>query len=159
MECRKYVNEKYAINGRCVGSDPLSPDDVIENNNTLQLEFDYKGNNDSGCKIEDINYKKDLEAMTKATNQKSEGIGNLEKEYWLASRDTYSYSDGASVAIFKVNSNGILDSFTVWAGYSNDSVITNRNSYGLRPVINLYLNVLTNYGDGSENNPFKLVEK
>lgn len=43
--------------------------------------------------------------------------------------------------------------------FTGGYIATNKRTRGIRPVITLFDNIKTNEGDGSETNPFKLVEQ
>lgn len=158
-ECRKYVNTEYAISGRCVGSNPLNPDDQ-DNMETVKFPFQFNGSKESGCKIEDENYKIDCKAMTTATSQNKNGVATLNKRFWLASRDTSFKVRSAEFSVRKTTG------FDTGAGvgrellmsfYDNNQLDTDERYSGLRPVITLKYNIETSEGDGSEIAPFKLL--
>lgn len=135
-ECRKYINSLYATSGRCVGSNPLSPDDDTVSDTT------------------DGNYTTDYNAMQAATSRNTSGIHAIGKVYWLASR--YYYPVNFTVRC--VNANGDPDNrvlhWTVYpAGYSYDA----EHAAGVRSVVTLVSGIQTSSGDGSETNAYKLV--
>jgi len=156
-ECRKYVNTSYATSGRCVGSNPLNPDDAITD--TVTLQFTYNGSAESGWKVADTNYETDYNTMKIATNQNDLGIHDIEKKYWIASRNVASNSSNVDFFVRYVRADGVNDSrdfcFITSGGTSNPY----SNSYGIRPVITLISDIQTSSGDGSEGNAFKLVAK
>ncbi len=92
--CRKYVNDKYAISGRCVGSDPLNPDDNTTEH--YMLSANYNGSKDSGCKVGISTWNTDDEAMRNAKSQGG-GIQNKGGKYWYASRAVQDPNSGTDV--------------------------------------------------------------
>ena len=117
------------------------------------LQFPYNNTTESGCKVSDDNYELDYNAM------KAARIENIEKYYWLASRNVASDSNDAKFSIWYVNTNGINDKCTLWKMSSDGTMVPNYVMSGLRPVITLYSDIKTNTGNGSIESAFELVEK
>ncbi len=95
--CSNYVDTRYAIKGRSVGSDPKNPKDTATS--TVVLDFEYNGSTDSGCKIADNNYEIDSNKLNGATSQNENGIRDIGKNYWLASRFVQFSSDQVYFAV------------------------------------------------------------
>ena len=112
-------------------------------------------------KITDLkkDYQKDFNAMKLATNQNVNGIYNISKTYWLASRRVDSGAQAAGFVIRNITSSGDESYGDLWCVYSNNSSYANTYSYGIRPIITLKSNITTSDGDGSVYNPYKLVKK
>ena len=156
-ECRKYVNTKYAQSGRCVGSDPLSPDDAVTE--TVTLKFTYNDTTESGCKVGDYNEETDFNAMKNATNQNAEGIHKASTYYWLASRYVSSDSNVAHFVVRYVYVNEVKDADDLWRVTSDGFSGPYRRNGGFRPVVTLYSDIQTSAGNGSEGSAFELVAK
>jgi len=163
-ECRKYVNTLYTKDlnsGRCVGSNPLSPDDTTTD--TFMLQFEYNGTKESGLKVgdEEEYWKIDANAMDKATSNNVNGIKNLGKAYWLATRCVWSYSDKAYFNIRRVETDGSVSGS--WAIYflrsTGPDEAVKTSTCGLRPIITLDSNIKTNNGNGTEKRAFELMPK
>jgi len=154
---RKYVNPIYATSGRCVGSNPTSPDDAITD--TVTLQFEYNGDTESGVKVEEENFNNDYDAMMKATNHSKDGINNIDKAYWLASRQVNSYDNHANFLIRHVNSSGIATGGSLYHIYSTNDLKLNSGEMGLRPVITLKTGIQTYSSTGSAQDAYKLIIK
>ena len=152
--CNNYADTRYAISGRCVGTDPINPKDTITQTEILQ--FEYNGTTDSGCKIEGEGSGWDDYAMEIATSQNSEGIKNIGKAYYLGRRSVTSSSNGTDFFLRVIRSNGSLNSICLWSVKPTVSY-PNSTSAGIRPVITLQSGIQTSSGDGSEGSPYELV--
>ena len=145
----KYLNSSYAIDARCVGSNPIDknsePSDYAEN--TWGENF--------GVKIEDNNYETDYNTLS------SLEMIETEAPYWLASRyieyeDLYGGSNINRVICYvrMVGQEALpiyKDGWGIyWLDYSNE--VTN----GLRPVFLLKGNLHIVSGDGkSESTAYR----
>ena len=158
-ECRKYVNTAYAISGRCVGSNPINPEDKVTK--TATLYFTHNDTTDSGCKEGDTEYETDYNAMEKATSQNVNGIHNINQYYWLASRRVYcDYSDAYFyVRIVDPASSDKAGMVDMLAISSNGNATPYRFSIYLRPVVKLFSDIKISNGDGSQANPYELIAK
>ena len=155
---RNYVNDRFAISGRCVGSDPINTDDTVTELETLQFTPNgYTDGNVGAYKLND-KWGTDYQAMVAATSQKTEGINSIGKEYWLASRRADSYSTYASFYMRTVYSDGELSYSDLWFVHLSGESYPYSKSYGVRPVITLKSGIQTKSGDGSETSPFILEE-
>jgi hypothetical protein len=158
----EYKNTNFSSMGRCVGSVPNNPssESGMYNGEGLAINKNFKD--------KDTNYGTDYNKM-KLING---GIHNIERNYWLASRDIYVHNlnrsqiarvpEGINVyfSMNYIETNGNLVnsssenclSNTHTGGAKSSKVIT----YGLRPVFNLKdLKVIS--GDGTENNPYNIT--
>lgn len=91
-EAEKYVNEKYAYDGRCVGSLPIVQNGIFINKNkaaekTITLPSAWTkptgwANYETGCYDTDTNYVIDKTAL----NVEESNIWVTGENYWLASR-------------------------------------------------------------------------
>lgn len=147
-ECRKYVNSSYAIEGRCVGSNPLN-------------SVDQSTTNTGGWKETDENYEIDYNTM-KTLGIHVGGGAN----YWLASREITTDSDGSKNYCIRHVYLGTIESMygqvrssylcrIYYEGNQYKNAINNK----LRPVITLYSDIQTSAGDGSSGNPYQLVAR
>ena len=148
--CRNYVDTRYAITGRSVGSDPVNPDVLSEMENLL-----LSGYEDKEVYKTDGNLNTDLLAMYAPLEQ----IHNIGVDYWLASRLLGNQQDGALLMVYYMGSNGQVMSNNNFLWQCTDSGLSMPKSYtrGVRPVITLKNGIQTNIGDGSEDLPFELV--
>ena len=153
-ETEKYrkKNDGIAELARCVGSIPDNPN--YDAAGMFTSSGSWFASYNRTFKDEDENYKADYDQMTAL------GINNIEKWYWLASRevdsdDGYSYYD---ICVRSVNSNsGLLGSHNLcYMDY--DGIITvNEFEDGLRPVFRLKSGIKITSGDGSKDNPYTLA--
>ncbi len=154
--CANYVNPSYAISGRCVGSNPTNPADATVEYETLP--FEYKGSTASGCKKLDNNYLADYNAMKEiSTIENPNGIHNIGKYYWLASRNVvfdggYKYFYLRAVATEGNVENGNF----FWRLDSNEGSLMCAIPRCVRPCITLKTDIKTNRGDGTSANPYEL---
>ncbi len=155
--CSNYVDTRFAISGRCVGSDPINPKDTVTE--TVTLEFEHNGSYESGCKIGEDNetgkFNLDYNAMVAATNKNTNGINNIGKYYWLASRCVTTDNTGAYFAVRQVSDSG-SDTVYLFLGMGWYADFPYMDA-GVRPVITLKSGIQTNSGNGSESSPYELV--
>ncbi len=160
---RYYVNPKYAISGRSVGSNPITPDDNETKTEKL-IKSDYpKGSDnwDSGCILfNDYNTttKYDRDLMSSLNNET-----NAEDTFWFASRLGYCNEYGARFSTDYGKKDGSLYSCNFWAmgdGELNGIISSNPGEFthGVKPVITINPNVQTQSGNGEESTPFILVD-
>ena len=155
---RNYVDTRYAISGRSVGSDPVNPDDTVTE--LLELKFTPNGYTDGivGAYISNEKYELDNNAMKTAISQNPNGICEIKDAYWLASRYNYSYSADADLRVRYViaSGEGVYDD-ALWLVRSTGESYPLSLSKGVRPVITLKPGIQTSAGDGSEGSPYELV--
>ncbi|MFR2534139.1 MAG: hypothetical protein ACLTEH_02880 [Clostridia bacterium] len=139
-EAMAYLNTNYAIDARCVGTNPQ--DKNLDTSKTVPLQFVPNGwaTKESGCKDEDMYFETDYDAM-KASN-----IHKTGEYYWLASRYIDEFSSSSDFRVRCVRSNSDYTSYTIC--YVAGAAIGNTHSYGLRPCIKLKENVKVVSGDG-----------
>jgi len=147
-EAMMYLNADYALNARCVGSNPI--DKTIEENV-------YKEKNTSiSAKIGDNNSTEDVNQM------KNIGILKSNDAYWLASRwflpkvsASGSYYEYFYMRI--VYTNGEADYGIMFRIQSNttNSDMYGSVTYGLRPCFKLDTDIIKiTCGDGTSQNPY-----
>ncbi len=155
--CKNYINIAYtkdAYSARCVGSNPITPEDVIANDETEKFKWN---NVDSGFKVKDDNYLIDYNAMKESKNRNENGI--VQEDCWLASRHVYSADDGANFNVrFIIDENNQYGR-SICAISPSGYLVTSSHSKGVRPVITLKNNIQTDSGDGNKNSPFNLIEQ
>ena len=144
---------QIAERARCVGTDPIDSEDINETTFTYNSRFwttkDY--GIDKKLKVSDENYKKDYNQMT------SLGIGNIEKEYWLASRYAWPGQQGATFCVRFINNSGIWNNEQMWVLNIMSSKITSYpNSKGFRPVFCLSKDAKIIGGEGTKDLPYEL---
>lgn len=165
--CRSFMNSVYAVGGRCVGSDPLSPDDTTSEYYTLP--FEAGGSYDSGCLVSDENYLTDVRAMTEVTSQ-GENLLGCNAIYWLASRknkylDQLTGEDFVYFSLHWIDTLGELDVRLPLQNPEGEAVMFSSSAGGfgrkpglsVRPVIALKPDVMCS-GDGSVGAPFVLKD-
>lgn len=159
--CNHYANNKdYAISGRCLGSNPISPKD----NSETQEHYSA-----GAMKNLDENYKYDLDVINKYS------LHSAGEETILASRNISVDSSWKSYYLRYITSSGdlkndklylysIVDSEDIEKGMKaiNPSINTNReartNSQYVRPVITLKEYIKVKGGDGTKDNPYILAK-
>ena len=145
----EYNNSTYSTRARCVGSHTIN---ISDNPGYFTSSYSYMSSYNGQFKNADENYKTDYEKMKVIR----EGIHNIGKNYWLASRKTYSDSDMSGFCVRFVNISGDFvgyDMCYVASGGFND---TRSNSLGLRPVFILKSGIKVTGGNGTESSPYTL---
>lgn len=154
--CFNYFNEKYALQYRSVGSHvgflgTYRKGDIYDDKNVCRYWTVY---------LPDTYYQDDIDAMTNATKYDNNGILTVESgDYWLASRGKATYSNEARVGLWCVKTTGSRSLVALSINSSGTTGLKRniKQTYGLRPVIKLKADILTDDGDGSLEKPFKLV--
>ena len=137
---------------RCVGSVPDNPNYDGAGMHTTQFGGSYSGT----LKDTDNNYEADYNQMQSIVIN-GQGIHNIGKKYWLASRFVSAYSSSSNFYVRSVSTSGGLSSNGLCRVYSGGT--TNGNSYdhGLRLVFRLKSGIKVTGGDGSKGNPYTLA--
>ena len=148
---RAYMDGRYAISARHVGTNPSSPADP-----SGWCDF-------HGAQVkcwERTVYTTDLNGMNAATSQGSGGIGRTNNEYFLISRQKYHGSNGDGsycVADSRtIGASGVSDRCPVSYGASSNRNYENTITDGVRPVITLSGGTLVT-GSGTAGNPWVIV--
>ena len=140
-----YNNSTYST-VRCVGSVPNNPNQDSAGYHTTQFGSEYDGQ----FKDTDTNYETDYEQMGTL------GIRNIGKNYWLASRYVYTYSNDLNFAVRQVSSSGNLSYNILCYVLSDGLTIASSYSYGLRPCFTLKSGIKITGGDGTSGSPYTL---
>ena len=161
---RYYINDKYAEKARCVGSNPITPDDN-ETRTEILVKSDYplgSGNYDSGCILFNDFEKTaryDYSLLPKL------GLDNFHgNSYWFAARIGYCDATSARFGAYWGGNEYSLQHDSFWAmgdAIYNDSIVSSspyEHTHGVRPVITLKSSVRTSSGNGSLELPFVLTE-
>lgn len=152
----EYLNKEYAIDARCIGSDPDSKES--ESGYFVGEEDWFLKEYTNIFKDKDENYKKDSEQM------KKNNLQNINKNYFLASRNVYSDSiitssgthAGVAFSIRTISKEGnVFDYYDIVNVYEGKSPIETNVNCGIRPVFTLNPNVKLSEGDGI-NIPYTL---
>ena len=156
-EAEKYRKKDDGIAevARCVGSVPDNPN--YDGAGMFTSGYGYMSGYNGTLKDTDNNYTADWNQMQNIVIN-GQGIHNIEKTYWLASRAVNANSINSGFSVRTVNTGGYLsalygpcivhsDGHTVGYSYAN----------GLRPVFHLKLGIKVIGGDGSEGNPYTLA--
>ena len=153
-EAEKYRKKDDGIAevARCVGSVPDNPNYDGAGMHTTQFGGSYSGT----LKDTDNNYEADWNQMQSIVIN-GQGIHNIGKYYWLASRDVYARSSLSYFDVRHVFTSGSLYDATLCEVYSDGSTAGTSYSYGLRPVFHLKSGIKVTGGDGSEGNPYTLA--
>ena len=155
-EAEKYRKKDDGIAevARCVGSMPDNPNYDGAGMHTQSDSWFSSYNNT--FKDEDTNYEADWNQMRSIVIN-GQGIHNIGKKYWLASRYVYAASSNSRFLVRVVSTSGNLSNYSLCSVYSDGS--TNGFSYddGLRLVFRLKSGIKVTGGDGSEGNPYTLA--
>lgn len=148
-EALLYKNDTYAIDARCVGSNPSNKNAEVLGPVTMQ--FEYNGSNIIDYKNEDNNYEIDQKAMQEA------GLWSIQEPYWLASRSIDSVATYCDFFTRLVNEAGEL-SGDYMGGVNFEGGNMGKRCYnGLRPCITLNSSVIKIVdGNGTSNQPYIL---
>lgn len=151
-EANNYLNETYATDTRCVGSNPSNKNSEITTTPTLPAE--WKGiDKITGIKWKDANYSSDQKVLNRIKNYR------LKKEYWLASRGgtlnleenvIYFYVRGVGTV------SGDLGDKSICMMNSNGTTSAYDYTFGFRPCIILKPEIKTVKGDGSSTDPYEI---
>ena len=152
IEAEKYrkKDDKITEFARCVGSDPVNPnnDDV----GMFTWNYNYATNYKGTLKNADSKYVIDWTQINKL------GINNINKVYWLASRRISSDSNGTTFYIRNTNDVDTGMSANLCNLSSSGRVFSNEfSSYSLRIVMKLKDNIKVITGDGTFTNPYTLA--
>ena len=165
-EAGKYVNKKYAYDGRCVGSIPTVANGMFVDKNRLKdSEENIRDtistvvlppsewtsytrptdwtSDDTGCYDTDTNYTLDQTALKEAN------MWTTGQFYWLASRLVHPYSSYVNLDVHYVNTSGSLSNYGMCNVYSDGNTRGHSSTYGLRPCISLKSDIIRiTGGDG-----------
>ena len=147
---RYATSSPYAIDGRCVGSVPTVGADGkfnaknTENVGPVELQFTSEAEGANNMKDDDENYKTDQTAMETA------GLWTTGEEYWLASRNVYSFPSLCYFFVRIVFTSGSLTDNNLCIVYSFGSTSGDSYGSGLRPCISLRSDIKVTGGDGKE---------
>ena len=139
-EAMKYKNDTYALDARCVGSNPK--------NKNAEVTSIFEN---TGFKNTDYNYKEDWEQMKKLSN-----VAYIGKQYWLASRHIED-SAGTYIGVRYVHDSREL--FLIGtANFVHNGAIygDGQAERGLRPCITLKQELIITGGNGTKDNPYTL---
>ncbi len=148
-EALLYKNEKYALDARCVGSNPNNKNAEVLGPITMQ--FEYNGSNIIDYKNEDNNYETDQKAMKEA------GLWSIQEPYWLASRSIDSVETYCDFLVHIVNKEGELSRDYMGGVNSKGGNMGTKCYNGLRPCITLnsYIVKIID-GNGTSEQPYIL---
>ena len=143
---------------RCVGSVPDNPN--YDGAGMYTQSDSWFSSYNNTFKNIDKNYIEDWNQMQSIVID-GQGIHNIGKYYWLASRTvtTYSYSSSyySSFGLSIVRTIDSLGSYYLCNVSSDGSPYGNSASSGLRLVFRLKSGIKVTGGDGSEENPYTLA--
>lgn len=161
--CEKYVNDSYAIFGRCLGSNPLDPKDKTTQYHTLLAN--YNGSKETGLKEASEDYKIDEEALTSFNKDWTSTAGSSGD--WMACRRIEAdLNNGSMLTLFFYrggNPSSIVTNYMIRIYpqgnifFPEEKQIVRSITGTVRPIITLFNSIETDDGDGSKNDPFKLV--
>lgn len=161
--CNHFANNKdFAISGRCIGSNPVSPKD------NAQTEEHYSS---GALKLTDENYKYDIDVINKYS------LHSAGEETLLASRyskkegndtvyQTYMYLRNISTSgdikeegelLYSVPSEGMQAMAQSISNMDMTNSHTTMSNY-IRPIITLKQEVKIKGGDGTKDNPYILAK-
>ena len=159
-EAMKFYNNKYIVDARCVGSNPIdksteTKEFAIIPDGVCKDSFRPQPGDVTNIKDEDDNYETDYNTL------QSLNILTVNRNYWLASRYNEvgpAYSAYNTLLFFLDNDGSNFYSYTtdgavIVTGYEVDNLIIN----ALRPVFTLKGNLKVVSGDGaSESTAYRL---
>ena len=153
-EAEKYRKKDDGIAevARCVGSVPDNPNYDGAGMHTTQFGGSYSGT----LKDTDNNYEADYNQMQSIVVN-GQGIHNIGKNYWLASRYAYAASSYGDFSVRHVNSSGGLYAYYLCQVYSDGGTNGISFGFGLRLVFRLKSGIKVTGGDGSIDNPYNLA--
>ena len=153
-EAEKYRKKDDGIAeiARCVGSVPDNPNYDGAGMHTTQFGGSYSGT----LKDTDNNYTADWNQMQSIVIN-GQGIHNIGKYYWLASRYVRAGSSTSDFSVRSVRTSGSLSNNYLCFVGSAGSPGGISYSNGLRPVFHLKSGIKVTGGDGSEGNPYTLA--
>ena len=153
-EAEKYRKKDDGIAevARCVGSVPDNPNYDGAGMHTTQFGGSYSGT----LKDTDNNYTADWNQMQSIVIN-GQGIHNIGKYYWLASRIVGASSGSSNFCVRFVYTSGGLSYHNLCNVDSDGGTYGLSHSYGLRPVFHLKSGIKVTGGDGSEGNPYTLA--
>ena len=102
-KAQEYLNPTYATSSRCVGSKPDEPDWDTEEMFIADSSYTYMESYNNMLKSADTNYQVDYNQMETLV------ITIASSDYWLASRNIFSKSNGSSFNVCDVDVSGNLD--------------------------------------------------
>ncbi len=154
-----YINPKYAISARTIGSNPENREDTTTS--TITTPFKYNGSTiNTGFKKEDNFYEKDFNALNTSINQDTNGIAKIDVSYFLGSRYVYTNPNDCVVCYIRtIDTNGSLNTSRIVAcsdGAGLSDTWGMCATSGVRPVIKLINDIKILDGDGSKDNPYIL---
>lgn len=150
-EVEKYINKTYAVDARCVGSNPINKS--AEKEGPVVLPFYLNGSNTIDLKNTDENYKTDR-AQMEANNLLITG-----EYYWLASRIVHTASPNFNLSINVVGSGGEELEGCLLQVNNSGFYPHQTASVGIRPCISLKSEVIKIIdGDGTKESPY-IIEK
>ena len=155
-ECAKYLNTTYATSARCIGSDPLSPHNTDEELVNLDKYGNLKWQSHG---------ESDLDALEKIVRDLPESA-----DFWMATKAYEKIEENSTYSDY-----GLLyceNGKSVWNKRSPCpiSILYERYLYpsepkpyirkcGLRVVFTLKDNLTIDSGDGTKDNPYKLIPR
>ena len=153
--CSNYVNPTYATSGRCVGSNPTRPEGTKE---LYSGSYNYIGLYANDLIKDDTEYESDFNALKGATHQNTDGIWNINKEYWLASRYVSSTTSRTDVYVRFMYAAGTANHNPLWFVRSSGSTTPYSSNSAVRVVITLKSGIKTSDGTGGSGSPYELVQ-
>ena len=149
---RKKEEDGIAEVARCVGSVPDKPNYDEAGMHTTLFGGSYSGT----LKDKDTNYEADWNQMQNIVIN-GQGIHNIGKDYWLASRFVVAYSSYSAFRVRRVYTSGYLGTNDLCYVNSDGNASGHSRDCGLRLVFRLKSGIKVTGGDGSEGNPYTLA--
>ena len=155
-EAEKYRKKDDGIAevARCVGSVPDNPN--YDGAGMHNSSYSYMASYNNTLKDTDTNYEVDWNQMQSIVIN-GQGIHNIGKNYWLASRRASAISSKSYFNVRGGHKSGGLNNTSLCYVYSNGNTYGYSYSGGLRLVLHLKSGIKVTGGDGSEGNPYTLA--
>ena len=155
-EAEKYRKKDDGIAelARCVGSMPDNPN--YDGAGMYTRSDSWFSSYNNTLKDTDTNYEADWNQMQSIVIN-GQGIHNIGKKYWLASRIVNAYSTNSYFSVRYVRANGTLNYSDLCFVRSDGNAFGYSRDNGLRLVFRLKSGIKVTGGDGSEGNPYTLA--
>ena len=155
-EAEKYRKKDDGIVevARCVGSVPDDPN--YDGAGMHNSSYSYMARYNNTLKDADTNYDADYKQMQSIVIN-GQGIHDIDKYYWLASRTVSTNSSYSYFYVCYVDERGDLSGSNLCYVGSSGNTRGFSDSYGLRLVFHLKSGIKVTGGDGSAENPYTLA--
>lgn len=149
-KAQEFLNDKYAINARCVGSKPDEPDWDTEEMFEIDSKYTYMQEFKGKLKKDDTNMMADMGQLI--LSEELQG----KSSFWLASRIALSIENLSYFDINHFDPSGKINEDYLCLMTKMGSRTSDISNEGFRPVFTLKPEVKLLEGDGTKENPYIL---